>query len=198
MNSLKIFLAALFIILASNALSGCSRPEAFELVYNADLTRLAMARMDQAIEAKKTVELRLHPISETLDVIHLQLVLHNPENEPITSVESWLSYPVDQLNGTTVKMNESLFDLSAPYENGFDARSGLFKLGRAATSPVSASTIVVADLWFEKTSDHAVMIEAFDYRYDLSGHQSVNVMQGDAPVNLLLKPDFPLFVTQGQ
>jgi len=204
MKSIKIFLAVLMIVLASNVLSGCdARPqEAAQEVAGlqqvteerSHLPQLAMARMDMAQELKKTVELKIELISESDEMLHVQLQLDNPEQKPITSVESWISFSSDRLRGVRMDVDESLFELAAPYENGFDER-GRLKLGRATATPVKNETIILAELWFEKTLPGPVILEAYDYQYDLSGHQSVNMMHDDVPINILLKPNTPLLIT---
>ena len=65
-------------------------------------------------------------------------------------------------------------------------------IGRSSAKPVRDEKIMVAEIHFERTGEGAAMIEAYDYRQDLTGHTSANMMQNGTPVNILLKPQVPL------
>lgn len=191
MKSLKIFLAAIVILLFSNLLTACSPKETAK----SSMSELGMARIEAAMELKKTAELQLKELSTSSpDEKHFQLILNNPDHQPITSVESWLSYDPSRLDGLEFKANEKQFELSAPYENGFDAQNGMLKFGRSTARPVRDTTIILAEFTLKNLKNYPMALEAFDYREDLAGHQSVNVMHGKRPVNILLKPSSPFFV----
>lgn len=207
MNSIKIFLAVLMIMLASNVLSGCDAspqvdaPEVASFSQltaseRSNLSQLAMARMDVAKALEKSVTLKMEVISNAEDRLHVQLLLENPKQTPITSVESWVSYSPKQLKGMRMEVDEELFELIAPYENGFDDDNGLLKFGRSTATPLTDERVVLAELWFEKATSDAAILDAYDYQYDLSGHQSVNMMHEGEPVNMLLKPHTPLLVVR--
>ncbi len=190
MNSFKIILAALVLFIASNALNGCASQESTPLT----MSELGMARIDAAMELKKTSEIMLKEISRKGNEINFQLVLNNPNQQPITSVESWLSFNPDLVKGLDFKPNEEKFNLTAPYANGFDQERGLLKFGRSSTTPLSDASLILADFSLQLISDVPVMIEAYDYQDDLSGHNSANMMKGEKPVNILLKPSSPLYI----
>lgn len=183
MNSVKIILAAVILMAASNILSACS-PQ---------VSNVAIERIEEANELKKTVSLKLEQKVDE-DKKLLQIVLENPEAQPLTSAEVWLSYNPEHLKGLSLEPNDELFELSAPYENDFDHESGIMKLGRSSAEPVSEKKIVLAEVAFEKLTSGVAMIEAYDYKHDLSGHSSVNMMNELEPVNVLLKPTTPLYI----
>lgn len=183
MKSIKILIATALIMFASNALAGCTPKSASE----AGIQRIAEAQ-----EMKKTVILSLRKADDQ-NGLTFDLMLLNPDEKPLTSVQTWLSYNPDLLKGVSIDTSASAFGLTAPYVNDFDQEAGLLTLGRSNASPVSDKEIRVARVYFEKRHDGVVMIEAYDYRPDLEGHTSANMMVDGSPVNVLLKPQTPLF-----
>lgn len=182
MKSLKIIFAAVIIILVSSYLVGCNLP---------GVSSEGAARIQEAQSLKKTVSMKLVEVPES-DNVKLQLVLENPEKEPITSFQAWLTYNPDHLEGVAIHTDESPFELMAPYENDFDDAMGLIMVGRSTKSPITDEEIVALELELNKLSEGVTMIEAYDYKQDLTGHTSVNKVENEAAFNVLLKPDSPL------
>lgn len=186
MQPFKIVLAAAVIIFASNVLTGCS-PQG--------VSRTGIDRIEEAQEFRKTLHLSLREVSGR-DDISVRVVLVNPENRPITSVQSWLSYNSRVVQGLNIRTEESPFDIVAPYDNTFDDEAGLVMIGRSSDAPIDAEEIVVAEITFERVGEGTVMFEAYDYTNDLSGHTSANMVVDETPYNLLLKPESPLLIIQ--
>jgi hypothetical protein len=187
MQSLKIILAAAIIIFASNLLTGCA-PQG--------PSAIGIKRIESAQEFKKTVRLKLVDISGE-EAPELRIILENPEGKAITSVQAWLSFNPDVIKGLAINTDESAFELTAPYDNDFDQEAGLVMIGRSTETALSDAEIVVADVSFERVGEGALMIEAYDYRNDLEGHTSANMVKDRTPYNILLKPDSPLIsITQ--
>jgi len=182
MSSLKIIIAAAIVLVASNLLVGCS----------AKPSEVGIKRIEAAQEMKKTVSLYLVAVEDAADDAVVKVVLDNPERKPITSVQAWLAYNPDVLNGVELNTESSAFDLEAPYDNDFDQAAGLVMIGRSSGKAVRDTKIVVAEVHFERTGDGAAMIEAYDYKQDLMGHTSANMMKDGEPLNILLKPQSPL------
>lgn len=188
MKSIKILLAAIMIMFASNLLAGCA---------SKNMSEAASQRIMEAQAMKKTVSISLDTItSEDKNTLTLRLTLNNPDHKPITSVQSWLSYNPDVLKGLSIDTKESAFKLTAPYKNDFDPTAGLVMLGRSNASPIADSEITVAELHFQKVGQGTAMIEAYDFRQNLEGHTSVNMMLDGVPANILLKPATPLFISE--
>ncbi len=183
-NSIKILIAAVIIMLASNVLVGCA---------SKDVSEVGVERIEAAQEMKKTVNLSLIEVEGEDDMV-LRLILDNPEKKPVTSVQAWLAYNPNFLHGVSIDTKVSAFELMAPYDNDFDEIVGLIMLGRSSASPVSDESITIAEIHFDKVADGAVMIEAYDYRHDLTGHTSANMMLDGVPINILLKPQSPLLI----
>lgn len=191
----KVIIAAITVVLASNALGGC----ADQPVKDITVSELGMARIEAALELRKTAELSLREISRQGEEVQFELVISNPQHEPVTSVESWLSFNPKWLKGITFEPNEEQFELTAPYQNGFDPMQGLLKLGRSTAQPITDQEIVLATFSFQILDDsQPLIIEPYDYRYDLKGHMSVNKMIGKMPVNILLKPSFSAAISSNQ
>ena len=184
MNSIKIIIAAALVLFASNVLVGCT-PKG--------VSETGMSRITEAQQMKKTVSFLLSEVDGDEDVV-VRLSLDNPDNRPITSVQSWLTYNPDVLKGVSIETENSEFDLQAPYDNDFDHAAGLVMIGRSSPVPVLDGEPLVAEIHFERVGDGAVMIEAYDYKQDLEGHASANIMFDGKPLNLLLKPQSPLLI----
>lgn len=186
MQSLKILIAGAIVLIITNALSGCAPKGISEIGVN---------RIADAQQMKKSVTFDLSKSEGTDDVV-VQLKLNNPDNRPLTSVQAWLAYNPDVLRGVSIDTKASEFELQAPYDNDFDSEAGLVMIGRSSAVPVLDSEPLVAEIHFERVGDGAAMIEAYDYKQDLEGHASANIMFDGQPLNLLLKPDSPLLIIQ--
>lgn len=184
MQSLKILIAAAVVLFVSNVLTGCS-PQG--------VSEVGVSRIVDAQQMKKTVNFVLEEAVGDEDVV-LKLKLNNPENRPITSVQAWLTYNPDVLKGVSIGAEDSEFELQAPYDNDFDHEAGLVMIGRSSAVPVLDGEPLVAEVRFERVGEGAAMIEAYDYRQDLTGHASANIMFDGQPLNLLLKPESPLLI----
>lgn len=185
MNSIKVILAAVIVLIISNLLVACS---------SQGVSQVGVQRIKEASELKKTVELKLEEQVGT--DVHLKLILENPEQMPISSAETWLAYNPELLTGLEVDTTNSVFELTAPYSNEFDNAAGLVMLGRSTATPITDAEILVAELRFKKLTDGVAMIESYDYKHDLGGHTSVNMMVDLDPVNILLRPDSPLLILE--
>lgn len=187
MDSIKVLIAAAVVVLSSSVLGGCS---------SANISEVGVQRIQEAHEMKKTVRLNLVEVEGNHD-INLQLTLDNPEKKEITSVQAWLSYNPKLLQGASIDVSNSDFDLMAPYNNDFDSESGLLMLGRSSSVSTSEEKLLVAELKFDRIEKGVAMFEAYDYQPDLqSGHTSVNMMFDEVPLNILLKPEAPLLALE--
>ena len=185
MKSIKILIAGAMVMLVTSALTGCASEQSASSV--------GAQRIAEAQEMIKTVTLSLTQIEDEKDIV-VRLSLNNPEKKPITSVEAWLAYNPSVLEGGSIDTNNTPFEMVAPYINGFDQAFGLVMLGRSNSEPISDKEITVADIHFKRIGEGAAMIEAYDYRQDLEGHTSANMMVDGTPFNILLKPETPLVI----
>ena len=183
MQSLKIILAAVIVMIATNFLTSCSLQRS---------SSVGIERLEQAQELKKSVSMELQEIKGAGD-INVRILLINPEGKAITSAQTWLAFNPDVLEGLKIDTQNSAFELTAPYDNDFDQNLGLVMIGRSSQKALKDTEIVVADLSFKRVGQGAAMIDAYDYKHDLSGHVSANVMEGNTPYNILLTPVSPLF-----
>ncbi len=191
MNSFKRLLATGIIHFSSSLLGGCGND-----VENPESTLdPAVARVQAAQEIKKTVSF-LFEQKEVENQMKLSIYLDNPEEKPITSVQSWLTFNPELLQGLEVEVDESDFVLPAPYENGFDNKNGLLKVGRSAQGSVSDKKLLVAEVYFQPLRSGVAMVDVYDYKMDLSGRASANMVLDGVPYNLLMKPDVPAIVME--
>ena len=156
-------------------------------------TNSSSARIGQAKEVVKSVSLDVSSIEEDGEVI-VTISIQNPENKPVTSAQTWLAYNPESLVGKTIDFENSAFELAAPYATEFDPVNGLISIGRSTSMPITDSVIEVAKVIFEKTAEGATMLDVYDYRPDLSGHFSVNMMLEGTPYNILKNPDTPVLI----
>jgi len=202
MKPKDIIIAALVIIILSSFLNGCAliekksatneKPAQAETVKPAsdvqDLVKKGEAVM-------KDAELVLQAEKQENQVT-IKISLDNPSKKPITSVQAWLSFDPAVIQGKEVNTTGSSFTIPAPYDNSFDNKNGLVMLGRSNAEPVTAENMLVAEAVFDLVKNETVLVNAYDYREDLSGHTSVNIILDGKPYNILLAPDSPALVIQ--
>ncbi len=207
MKPKEIVIATAVIILLSTLLNGCGLIEkstsddvSASVTAENQVTKLKFPEgindlVDTAKAVTKEVKLVLDN-EKSRDELRIVIKLDNPNKKPITSVQSWLSYNPDDLKGKEIDTKNSAFSLTAPYNNTFDENNGLMMLGRSNPDPVNDESITVATVIFEVLEDATLAVDAYDYREDLSGHTSVNVLVDGTPYNILVKPDSPTLLIE--
>ena len=180
MKPSKVIIAAILIILTANMLSGCGG--------SADASERQQG-INEMREIKKTASLRLEQ-EVSGGQMTVTVFIDNPERKPISSTQAWISFNPDHMQGVKVDTSESPFDMPPPYDNGFDEAQGLVRLGGATNKPSTDAVIQVGQVVFGLNT----MLDAYDYRYDLSGHVSANTILNGTPYNILQRPDSPLIV----
>jgi len=193
MKPSKIIIATAALILLSSFLSGC---DIFSKSEESVRPSAAEKSIQLARQVKKSVTFKLQAERDKSQV-RVKIVLQNPDAKPITSVQSWLTYDPKVLKGSKIDVLSSPFSLTAPYDNTFDPVNGLVMVGRSNPDPVLDKTIPVAEVVFDILQNTTTMVEAYDYREDLSGHISANVMEEGLPYNILIKPESPALVVEG-
>ncbi len=207
MNSKNILIAAASIILISSLLSGCGLIEKkqeneavmpkTEVASGPKIPKKVDELVMKAAAAKKEVKLVLEAEKSDGEV-KVMVKLDNPQKKPITSVQSWLSFDAEKLQGKEISTDESAFQLPAPYDSAFDNTNGLVMLGRSNPEPVTDESILVAEITFKALGKDTVMIDAYDYREDLTGHMSVNTLIEGVPYNILIQPESPALIVENQ
>jgi len=192
MQPKKIIIATLFIFLLAQVLSGCSitttntpTKEASKLIQISKLGE----------EIQKTVNLELLSTRKG-DSVTIQVILKNPKNKAITSSEAWLSFDPSKLQGVNINTDSSDFSLTAPYKEPFDNINGVVRLGRSNGTALTKSSITIAEVTFDVIKQGTTMIDFYDYKEDLSGHASANIVINSQPYNLLKKPVSPALIIQ--
>jgi hypothetical protein len=191
MKPINIIIAAATLILITGLLSGCTLVSKQEPAQKSEVT----ANVELARKIEKDVSVKLTADRQGKEVT-VKIVLDNPGNRPITSVQSWLSYSPEALKGVKLNVVDSPFELTAPYDNTFDDVNGLVMLGRSNSTPITSNTINVAEVVFELATDSVTMVDFYDYKTDLSGHVSANIMLDGVPYNVLLAPESPALIIQ--
>ena len=191
MKPVNIIIAAATLIIITGLLSGCTLVSKQEPAQKS----VAAANIELAAKAKKDVSIRLSADKQGKEVT-VKIVLDNPNEKPITSVQSWLSYAPEALKGVKINVVDSPFELTAPYDNTFDSVNGLVMLGRSSGTPVTLKTINVAEVVFELEANTTTMVDFYDYRDDLSGHVSANMLVDGVPYNVLIAPTSPALIIQ--
>lgn len=206
MKTKRILIAAAMLIAMSVLLSGC---DVLQKGGQADITGKSpkIPKKTPSIDIEKTLQMAemakkdvslVFESEESDRKVVVKISLNNPNNKPISSVQSWLSFDPSKLKGDDIDVSGSAFDLSAPYDSVFDSENGLMMLGRSGTQAVSDSIINVGTVTFEILDAEGATINTYDYREDLSGHTSVNTLVDGKPYNILLKPENPAVVITNQ
>ena len=188
MNPAKIIIATAVIILFTSVLSSCGGKTVSENPSPAEIVEIARG-------LTKEVSMKLSSEIDG-DTVTVKILLDNPEKKPLTSVQSWLSYNPKVLNGVSINTENSLFTFAAPYENSFDEATGVVMIGLGNDESINDKEIVVAEVVFQKIDEGISMIDVYDYRQDLSGHASANIMHEGLPYNILKKPESPALIIE--
>lgn len=212
MKPKDIIIATALILTLSSILSGCQLIESNEEVSmkpvagvdqqevatkentskKPRIPKRAQALIQKAEFVKKEVKMVFEKEVEN-DKVKITVYLENPNKKPITSVQTWLSFNPELIEGLEMVTGDSAFTLPAPYKNGFDNEEGLMMLGRSNPEAITDTKIPVVVATFSVKTKGVAVVDIYDYREDLSGHTSVNtVLQGE-PHNILIKPESPAF-----
>ena len=202
MKPKDIIIAALIIIILSSLLNGCA------LIEKSTPANEKSAQNETVKPATDVQDLVKKGMAVTKDAklvltaekgdgqLKIKISLENPSKKPVTSVQTWLSFDPAVVKGKEVITADSAFSIPAPYANSFDNTNGLMMLGLSNPEPVTSENIAVAEAVFELANDETVLVDAYDYREDLSGHTSVNIIMDGKPYNILLKPESPALIVQ--
>jgi len=202
MKPKNIAIATLLILIASTLLNGCEtiklstekKPAASENVGAPSASQI-QELVKKAEAVKKEVKM-VFEADKGDNQLTVKIKLDNPNQKPITSVQAWLSFDPQILQGKKLNTADSAFALVAPYDNAFDNTNGLVMLGRSNQKPITDKTITVADVVFDLVKNETVMLEVYDYRDDLNGHTSANTIVDGKPYNVLIKPESPALVIE--
>ncbi len=189
-HSAKIVLAALLLVAITGVLTGCTRR-----TETARPAAPSQGLLEILPAVRKDVRLMLKADRQGKQV-KVTVLAENPSGKALTSVESWIAYNPAHLKGVSIDTSSSAFPLSAPYAAAFDAGQGIVQVGRSSPTPVTGKLSTVAVLTFEILKAGTTTLDLFDYRTDLSGHASVNVVLKGRPYNVLIKPESPALIIQ--
>jgi hypothetical protein len=192
MKPKDIVIAAVLIIIIATLFNGCGASEnAVKPAANQNAAIQQIVKKAESVSKDVKMVLTGKKNGSQLTV---KITLDNPKQKPITSVQTWLGFDADKLQGKQIDTSKTAFSLMAPYANTFDNKNGLVMLGRSSSTPITDKTIEVADVVFDVTAQETIMIDAYDYRDDLTGHTSVNTIVEGLPYNILIKPESPALV----
>ncbi len=196
MQTKDILIATALILTLSSLLNGCDLLTLPEKQASAPAQPATPSiDLEKARAVHKTVNIAMK--AEAADnQVTVRILLNNPDNKPVTSVQSWLSFDPEYLQGREIDTSESAFSLMAPYDNTFDNENGLVMLGRANPEPVTDKNSQVAEVVFDRKKSGVTMIDVYDYQQDLSGHASANSLASGKPYNILKKPASPALIVE--
>jgi len=195
MKPKDIVIAAILIIIIASLVSGCGTTQKSANQVQPVVSGSVQNAVKKAAAVGKNIKMDF--ISEKSDnQVKVKIYLDNPSAQPVTSVQSWLSFDPNVISGKEINTKNSEFSLSAPYEQDFDNTNGLVMLGRSNPTPVTDKKLFVAEVIFDLLKNETVMVNAYDYRDDLTGHTSVNMMLDGKPYNILQKPESPALIIQ--
>ena len=119
--------------------------------------------------------------------IPMRIVIKNPENAPVFSVQSWVKFNSAVVSVSGLNDDESAFDLAAPGEFKAVNSKGEIRIGRATTgSAITDSEIIVADFLLEiKKNPNLGTLQFIDFKKDAIGKTAVVTIQGNIPANII-------------
>lgn len=136
--------------------------------------------------ATADTQLELDILDLNNDELSIQIMVDNPSEQEISSVQAWLEFDPQVLQASKIDTEESPFDFVAPGENNFDNQAGIVKIGRSSISGgVNKSETFVAKVDFARLKDIKTEIKFHNFQLDNSGNTSVRVFQDGFPVNIL-------------
>lgn len=192
MDSFKILIATGVLVFLSSFLIGCSQPNPED---SENVSPALLEELKNAASFKRDVALTL-AAEEKDSKVEVKVSLKNPSRHPLTSVQSWLTYDPLTLKGVSIDVSSTPFSLTAPYENAFDEVRGLVRIGRGSEKPVTDLQIQVARVTFQRLRPGVTMVNVYDFKPNLRGHASANVLLRSKPFNVLLKPEDPALILQ--
>jgi hypothetical protein len=148
----------------------------------------------------KDVELYLEIQEETEEILRVDIKLTNPTAQNIQSIQSWLSYSKDVLQGVSITFPEnSPFSLVAPGEDSFDEENGIVRLGVSVGEARESFSLsaTIAQITFKKKSLNFGSIEFFDA--GILGHTRAMIMTKNGLRNILNQHSLnPIFISGGK
>ncbi len=151
-----------------------------------------------ALAAKADVSLELREVELTGSKVILDIFIKNPSKQKIISTQTWLKYDANILSKDSIDVSNSAFDFQAPWENNFDEKKWLVKIGRSSTSWGSSDAeIFVASISFSRKTDKSTNISFYNFQLDDSWNVSVRVFDDGFPVNILKEEPKSFYVNWG-
>ncbi len=191
MRPKKSFVFALLLLASSGLLGGCGPADQLPLPSAESPQQMhPAARVQQAQEFRKSVDLHFDARRQEQEA-SVSIWLSNPEQKPITSVESWLSFNPEAVEVLSVDLSQSAFRLQAPYGQQVDAVQGLIRVGAGNNPPLTSVNLPVAEVRLRLLKPGALLMDTFSYQPDLSGHVSANAVVQGQTYNLLRPPASP-------
>lgn len=125
-----------------------------------------LVAQEQQNNADKTAEIVIQSEEKNGEVI-ATVVLKNPENYTIQSVQAWFVYPTPILQPNRIDMvGRDIFPLFAPGENEFDTTKGIVKIGVSVdgNAKKTEDEMVLARIYFSRISDSPFQFELFPHK----------------------------------
>ena len=122
--------------------------------------------------------------------LSIDVMINNPDRKNVISARTWFTYNPAHLEAVEIDTKDSLFTLVAPGEDVIEESEGLIKIGRSnIAGGVGTAEAKVATVRFKVITPKAITtsIEFYDYQVSELGHTSLNVIENDFPVNILVK-----------
>jgi len=153
-----------------------------------NITTLAFQHCENDIckDVDKSIFIKKFTVGET---IPMRIIIKNPENAPIFSVQSWIKYNSSIFSITGLNDGESDFDLAAPGEFKAVNSKGEIRIGRATTgSALTQKKVIVADFSVKiKKNPNLSTFQFIDFKENAIGKTAVVTIQNNIPANIVEK-----------
>ncbi len=132
------------------------------------------------------------------DVLDFDIVLINPDQQPVRKVRTWLSYDTQVLEGSGITLSLGL-PVKLPGEAEFDAANGYVKIGASseATAEPKDDIFPIARVTFRVKAvptGNKSPLSFYDVQSGTAGHTYVASTAGDSAPNILSLPTASLIV----
>ena len=133
---------------------------------NPELKKLVLQEQKNFQQSKGEIvfEIQENTTLENPEKILVNVILKNPDNQPIQSIQAWFLYPVSIIKGEKITLKQKeVFSVMAPGEQNFDEEQGIVKLGSSVKGEAkkTASETILAQVEFSKTSETPFQLENF-------------------------------------
>lgn len=140
-------------------------PEKGKIVYETIFKKHEVALIQDQKSSDPTMKLSLIRSGN-----HVEIRLHNPKEENIRSMRTWLAFQAGKLTIKNFNLNNGVFDLAAPNEYTVDKRNGIIRIGLSSTRGTNDKEILVGSFDADNNGSTDTPLSCYDYGNNTDSH----------------------------